>query len=135
MNPTSGNTVSIWVDTAEVPQCETLKKDIKTEICVIGAGITGLTCAYLLLKEGKKVIVVDGGEVGGGESGRTTAHITNVIDDRYFVIEKFHGEKASPDSDAFRSRYACQYSTPYAFWRLRRGQEQTTFSNSSHRVV
>ncbi|MFI5172869.1 MAG: FAD-dependent oxidoreductase, partial [Chitinophagales bacterium] len=85
----------IWADTAEVPQYEPLLKNIETEICVIGAGITGLTSAYLLLKEGKKVIVVDSSQVAGGESGRTTAHITSVIDDRYYIIEKLHGEKGA----------------------------------------
>lgn len=95
MNSTSGITVSVWVDTVPLPQYEPLFKDIETEVCIIGAGITGLTCAYLLLKEGKKILIVDGGEVGGGETGRTTAHITNVIDDRYFIIEKLHGERGA----------------------------------------
>ena len=43
-------------------------------VCVVGAGIAGITTAYLLAREGKSVVVVDDGPVGGGETGRTTAH-------------------------------------------------------------
>jgi len=60
--------------------------------CVIGGGIAGLTTAYLLAKAGKAVTVIDDGLIGGGETCRTTAHLTNAIDDRIYRIEKWHGE-------------------------------------------
>lgn len=59
---------------------------------MIGAGISGLTCAYLLLRAGKKVIVIDDGPIGSGETGRTTAHLANALDDRYRHIAHWRGE-------------------------------------------
>ena len=58
---------------------------------MIGAGIAGLTTAYLLAREGKEVVVLDDGPIGGGETGRTTAHLSNAIDDRYYEIQRLHG--------------------------------------------
>lgn len=93
MKPGSGKTESIWMNNVYVPQFEKLNKNEECDVCIVGAGITGLTAAYMLLKSGKSVIVADDGSIGGGESSRTTAHITNVIDNRYNVIESLHGEE------------------------------------------
>jgi glycine/D-amino acid oxidase-like deaminating enzyme/nitrite reductase/ring-hydroxylating ferredoxin subunit len=68
-----------------------LQGDRKTEVCIIGAGIAGLTTAYHLVREGKSVIVLDDGPAGGGETSRTTAHLANALDDRYVELEKIHG--------------------------------------------
>ncbi|NOS85773.1 MAG: FAD-dependent oxidoreductase [Ignavibacteria bacterium] len=95
MIPESGKTESIWMGTFDVPKFSPLDKDTSCDVCVIGAGITGLTSAYMLLRSGKSVIVVDDGNIAGGESSRTTAHITNVIDDRYYHIENLHGEESA----------------------------------------
>jgi glycine/D-amino acid oxidase-like deaminating enzyme/nitrite reductase/ring-hydroxylating ferredoxin subunit len=57
----------------------------------VGAGIAGLTTAYLLLRSGKSVVVVDRGAVGRGQTQRTTAHLSNAIDALYLSIEKLHG--------------------------------------------
>ena len=78
----SGNTASIWMGTFEVPDFPALSRDLTTDVCVIGAGIAGLSTAYHLTKAGKKVVVIDDGPIGGGESGRTTAHLTWAMDDR-----------------------------------------------------
>ena len=53
-----------------------------------GAGIAGMTTAYLLGREGKSVVVLDDGPIGGGMTGRTTAHLVNALDDRYFELER-----------------------------------------------
>jgi glycine/D-amino acid oxidase-like deaminating enzyme/nitrite reductase/ring-hydroxylating ferredoxin subunit len=95
MKPQSGKTLSVWAATADLPNYPPLNENKDIEVCVIGAGITGITTAYFLSKEGKKVIVVDDGPIAGGETGRTTAHITNVIDDRYHMIEYWHGEEGA----------------------------------------
>jgi len=93
MNAESGKSVSIWAATYDVPQFEPLKKDAIADVCVIGAGITGLLTACRLSSNGKKVIVVDDGPIGGGETARTTAHISSVIDDRFYEITRMHGEE------------------------------------------
>src|SRR2546429_2709730 len=92
MRPTSGTTASVWVATTDVPSEKTLDKDTSTSICVIGAGIAGMTTAYLLAREGKSVVVLDDGPIGGGMTARTTAHLVTALDDRYFELERLHGE-------------------------------------------
>jgi glycine/D-amino acid oxidase-like deaminating enzyme/nitrite reductase/ring-hydroxylating ferredoxin subunit len=72
-----------------------LRENLRTDICVIGAGIAGITTAYLLALEGRQVIVLEDGAVGGGETGRTTAHLSNALDDRYHVLERLHGEEGA----------------------------------------
>jgi glycine/D-amino acid oxidase-like deaminating enzyme/nitrite reductase/ring-hydroxylating ferredoxin subunit len=61
------------------------------DVIVVGGGIAGVTTAYLLSKSGKKVIIVEDGYIGSGETGRTTAHITHALDDRYYDLEQTHG--------------------------------------------
>jgi len=88
----SGRTTSVWMATQAVGLYPQMETDIaNVDVCIVGAGITGLTTAYLLVKNGKSVVVVDDGPIAAGETERTTAHITNVIDDRYFEIVRIHG--------------------------------------------
>jgi glycine/D-amino acid oxidase-like deaminating enzyme/nitrite reductase/ring-hydroxylating ferredoxin subunit len=64
----------------------------QSEICVVGAGITGLTIAYLLQRDGRRVQVLDAGhEAGTGETGRTTAHLSKVLDDGFARLERLFG--------------------------------------------
>jgi glycine/D-amino acid oxidase-like deaminating enzyme/nitrite reductase/ring-hydroxylating ferredoxin subunit len=94
-NKTSGRDVSYWIDSDPGKSFDLLKQDHRTSIAVVGAGIAGITTAYLLAKAGKKVAVFDDGNVGSGETGRTTAHLVNALDDRYYDLQKFFGtEKA-----------------------------------------
>jgi len=95
MNLKAKQTISVWMqgDSIHV-HCE-LTQDVDVEVCVVGAGIAGMTSAYLLLKEGRTVIVVDDGPIGGGQTERTTAHITNALDDRYTEIERWHGSEGA----------------------------------------
>lgn len=94
MSTDSGRTTSVWMNT-EVPELPPLTSDIRSTVCVIGAGIAGMTTAYLLARAGRAVVVIDDGPIGGGETGRTTAHLTAALDDRYIEIEKMHGEGGS----------------------------------------
>jgi glycine/D-amino acid oxidase-like deaminating enzyme/nitrite reductase/ring-hydroxylating ferredoxin subunit len=80
---------------ADVPDLPTLTHDIRTSVCIVGAGIAGMSSAYLLGRAGRAVVVVDDGPIGGGETGRSTAHITAALDDRYSEIEKLHGVEGS----------------------------------------
>jgi glycine/D-amino acid oxidase-like deaminating enzyme/nitrite reductase/ring-hydroxylating ferredoxin subunit len=95
MESSSGQRPSIWTATAEVPAHSPLNENTHADICVVGAGIAGMTTAYLLAREGKSVIVLDDNRIAGGMTERTTAHLTNAIDDRYFEIERLHGEKGA----------------------------------------
>lgn len=80
------------MDTTDVQEYPRVAADMRTNVCIVGAGISGMTTAYLLARAGRAVIVIDDGQIGGGETGRTTAHITAALDDRYYEIEKLHGE-------------------------------------------
>ena len=91
MKSDSGQTTSVWMGTTDVPEFLPLDRDLRANVCVIGAGIAGMTTAYLLARAGRAVVVIDDGPVGGGETGRTTAHLTAALDDRYYAIEKMHG--------------------------------------------
>lgn len=95
MKDDSQHSTSIWMATAETPPQQTLQEDLRTDVCIVGAGIAGLTTAYLLAAEGRAVVVLDDGAIGGGMTGRTTAHLTNAFDDRFFEMEKIHGEEGS----------------------------------------
>jgi glycine/D-amino acid oxidase-like deaminating enzyme/nitrite reductase/ring-hydroxylating ferredoxin subunit len=88
---TSGKHSSLWAATADVPKGAALTEDVRADVCIVGAGISGLTTAYLLLKVGKSVVVLEDGAIGGGASSVTTAHLSTAVDDRYFEIERLHG--------------------------------------------
>lgn len=92
MQDSSRESTSVWMATASVPKQPSLQKDTAANVCVVGAGIAGMTTAYLLVRQGKSVVVVDDGPIAGGQTQRTTAHLSNAIDDRYFEIERLHGE-------------------------------------------
>ena len=87
----SGFTTSIWMNTADVPSHPPLPADADADVCIIGAGIAGMSAAYLLAREGRRVLVIDDGPIGGGETSRTTAHLSFALDDRYYELERVHG--------------------------------------------
>ncbi len=95
MASNSGQTISSWAATAQTPAEAPLSGSRRADVCIVGAGIAGLTTAYLLSKEGKSVIVLEARSIGGGQTGRTTAHLTNAIDDHYYKIEQLHGERGA----------------------------------------
>jgi glycine/D-amino acid oxidase-like deaminating enzyme/nitrite reductase/ring-hydroxylating ferredoxin subunit len=97
MNNDSGQSVSVWMATAQVDTQPMLHMHEITDadVCVVGAGIAGLSVAYFLAGAGKSVIVLEDGPIGGGETGRTTAHLSNALDDRYFELERLHGAEGA----------------------------------------
>lgn len=86
---------SVWAASAALPQFLPLEQNIQVDVCIVGAGISGLTTAYLLARAGKRVAVLDDGPVGGGMTQMSTAHIANMLDDRYFEVEKLHGREGA----------------------------------------
>ena len=83
---------SLWNATAKMPTRRRLERDLVTDVCVVGAGIAGLSIAYTLAKSGRQVTVVDDGPLAGGMTSVTTAHLSTESDDRYYQIEHIHGE-------------------------------------------
>jgi len=82
---------SIWSVTQDLPSSDLLTHNAETDVCVVGAGIVGLTTAFLLGKLGRAVILLDDGPVASGETQVTTAHLSSAIDDRIANIERWHG--------------------------------------------
>lgn len=93
----SGINQSVWLDTVDKSLLQTrpLNQDIRANVCVIGAGIAGMMVAYSVARAGQNVAVIDDGMIGSGETGRTTAHLVNALDDRYYDIERLFGEEGS----------------------------------------
>jgi glycine/D-amino acid oxidase-like deaminating enzyme/nitrite reductase/ring-hydroxylating ferredoxin subunit len=81
--------------TASVPDFPPLTRDVAADACVVGAGVAGLTTTYLLARNGLSVVVLDADDVGGAQTRRTTAHLSNAIDDRYTEIERTHGGRGA----------------------------------------
>ena len=83
------------MDTTEVALESALTERTSAHVCIVGAGIAGMTAGYFLTREGKSVVVLDDGPIGGGMTARTTAHLVNALDDRYFELERLHGEEGA----------------------------------------
>ena len=95
MKSASGATRSPWMVEPTISPVDRLTHDLRTEICIVGAGISGLATAYLAAREGRRVVVIDGGAIGDGDTARTTAHLTQVLDRRYFELERLHGREGA----------------------------------------
>src|SRR5262245_56310064 len=95
MKRQAAQTTSVWMDTIQRPTFSLLTKDARADVCVVGAGIAGLTTAFLLAREGRSVIVLEDGDICSGQTERTTAHLSNAVDDRYYEVDGIHGKNGS----------------------------------------
>lgn len=86
---------SVWTASSSLPECPPLQQDARVDVCIIGGGMVGLSVAYLLTRAGKRVAVLEDGDLGSGISAMTTAHVTCVLDDRYYELERRHGEEGA----------------------------------------
>ena len=104
MHSDEGIRPSIWDLTTPMMESPSTTLGDTTDVCVIGAGIAGLTTAYELVRSGRSVLVLDDGLLAGGETGRTTAHLATSFDDAYHVVEQMHGiEVARLLAESFRA--------------------------------
>lgn len=81
---------SLWQRT-DKPLYKSLNGNLRVDVCIIGAGIAGLTVAYELLKNGLQVAILDRERLGLGETGLSSAHLSNALDDGYIKLQKMHG--------------------------------------------
>jgi len=81
----------VWWADPKLPEYGALDSDLRVDVGVVGAGIAGLTTAYLLAREGLAVAVVGDGPLGSGMTGATTAHLTAALDRRYTEIARVRG--------------------------------------------
>jgi len=66
---TLGENISYWIDSVKPVEYTQLKEDKNTDVLIIGGGLAGITTAYCLLKAGEKIILVEDGLIGSGETG------------------------------------------------------------------
>jgi glycine/D-amino acid oxidase-like deaminating enzyme/nitrite reductase/ring-hydroxylating ferredoxin subunit len=83
---------SLWKAQTEAPSFPPLPNDAECELLVVGSGIAGLSSAYEAARAGVGVMVIDRGEITGGMTARTTAHLVSEVDDRYFELIDAVGE-------------------------------------------
>jgi glycine/D-amino acid oxidase-like deaminating enzyme/nitrite reductase/ring-hydroxylating ferredoxin subunit len=99
----SKETQSLWLATTPSPRFERPQGAAHYDVAVIGAGITGITACILLKERGKRVALIEKGDVAAGESGHTTAHLTEAVDARYHDLRRsFNQETARLVADASR---------------------------------
>ena len=86
---------SLWSDTIALPSFEPLNKDIKTDVLIIGGGITGILCAHYLQQAGIRYALVEADTICSGITKNTTAKITSQHGLMYHKIEKEYGIDAA----------------------------------------
>lgn len=89
---TAGSHATFWVDSCQPLIYSKLAQNKTTDVVIVGGGISGVTIAYCLCKSGKKVVLVEDGYIGSGETGRTTAHLASALDDRYYDLANLFGK-------------------------------------------
>jgi glycine/D-amino acid oxidase-like deaminating enzyme/nitrite reductase/ring-hydroxylating ferredoxin subunit len=93
--PHEGESVSIWQKDFEMIRFMPLHRDVDADVCIIGGGIAGLTTAYVLMKEGKKICLLEDQEIGSGQSGRSSAHFSVALDRTFQELENIHGTEGT----------------------------------------
>ena len=84
---------SYWINSEKNKEkYNKLEKNIETDICIIGGGITGISTAYYLTKENLKVTVLDMGKIGFQTTGNSTAKITSQHGLFYKYLKDSKGE-------------------------------------------
>lgn len=117
---------SIWTKTTQRPHFDRLKGDLQTRVLIIGGGMTGLLCAYMLRRAGVDCALVEATRICSGITQNTTAKITyqhGLIYDQ--MIRRYGVEKAKLYLDAQRAAMeeyralcqtlACHYEEQDAF--------------------
>jgi glycine/D-amino acid oxidase-like deaminating enzyme/nitrite reductase/ring-hydroxylating ferredoxin subunit len=90
-NDLPGRHRALWLEDTPTTSYPELSHDLGCDVVVVGGGITGLTTALLLAREGHSVCLLDQGRIATGTSGHTTAKVTSQHHITYARIEKTHG--------------------------------------------
>ena len=75
-----------WTDSIHPMEFPSLTESINTDVVIVGGGMSGISVAYALVKEGKKCVILENGLIGGGETSRSSAHLTYALDARYHKL-------------------------------------------------
>ncbi len=95
MNVGDERTISLWMKDDLPLDRPALDRDTRVDVAVVGSGIAGLSIAYELARAGRKVMVLDRGRVGRGQTARSTGHLAWQPDDDFSLIRKEHGDEGA----------------------------------------
>ena len=94
-------TIPFWIDSAPITRFPALRRNVNVDVLVIGAGITGITTAYMLKKTGSTVGLFERERVASIDTGHTTAHLTYVTDvELHKLADNFGNDHAQAAWDA-----------------------------------
>lgn len=84
----------VWMETP-LPTFARLEHDLEVDVVVVGGGLTGITTAYLLRREGMRVALLERNRLAAADTGRSTAHLTYVTDDRLHELVHRYGKEGA----------------------------------------
>jgi glycine/D-amino acid oxidase-like deaminating enzyme len=100
------NTTPYWATSSTFPQFAKLAEDLVTDVVVVGAGMTGLSAAYLLAKAGKRAVLLERDRCARTDTGHTSAHLTMVTDARMTELAKRFGRNHAQAVGAGRATFS-----------------------------
>lgn len=137
---TSGAQDAVWSKTLpynKFPTFQKLQNDLETEVLIVGSGISGVSIAYELVRQGAKVTMIEARDVLSGETGRTSGHLASDLDDGYIQIGKKHGKegaKLAAESHEWAAKRVGSVSKELGFdceWRMLRGIDISQYPKGS----
>lgn len=85
-------TGSYWQFSETLPKFPSLASDLEVDVVIIGGGLTGITAAWLMKREGARVALIERHRCAAADTGHTTAHLTYVTDERLQTLVKNFGK-------------------------------------------
>lgn len=95
MTHPSPNNLSFWIGSTPDTDYPPLDNDVSVDVAIVGAGIAGITAAYLLSQEGRSVAVVEADRIVRGVTGYTTAKISSSQGLIYSKLAKKFGQEGA----------------------------------------
>ena len=91
-----GNNISLWQNEQAFISSRTGESSGQIfDVIVVGGGVTGVTTAYELLKQGKKCLLIEARNLCFGTTGGTTAHLNNFFDTTYAEVASDFGKSGA----------------------------------------
>lgn len=83
---------SVWMNEKQ-KEYQRLNQNIECEILIVGAGLSGLLCAYQLQDKYEKIVIIESDFIASGASGRNTGKVTSLHGTNFHQILKKHGKE------------------------------------------
>ncbi len=84
---------SYWLTSTEKTEYPVLNDDIKADIAIVGGGMVGISCAYLLKDENIRIVILEADRILQGTTGHTTAKVTSQHNIIYSKIQSQMGNE------------------------------------------